>query len=284
MPHPDYSPLPDYFERKYRDSIEAEVLRREKAFYKLTATDNAIWVKWRSKLMPPDRCSLIEAYQIIRPPSVSAWNEQLEEARTELDDAREAKERALRIEATLLYIPKEFQTEIDRAKLKNPRAHDEVVGHRTKLVGEDGSGLLCLGASGQGKTRAVYTLLFEYGKRMPFDSFKAVTALELKQQVQTLCRKPAALAEYIESFFDAETIIHFIDDISTASLTQAYAETLHHLIDGQTSRGLPVIVTSQLGREALLEKLGGYQGKFAGEAGAILRRLGDYCHGVNFDR
>jgi DNA replication protein DnaC len=192
-------------------------------------------------------------------------------------------------------VPLEYRQPIVRDMLKNPAAFDRV---QLWAPGGKKPGLIVFGATGYGKTRAIYnrlaTLYRENGTQ-----FYALTADELKQGVivaahngeveheatyeyrgdhlPSLRREPSTF----EGKLRAADIV-FIDDLSQTKMTGYYAERLFALVEHRVARAKPLIVSVQMDGDRLAHKLAGWDEQFADTAACIVRRLRDFCQSVNF--
>ncbi len=212
--------------------------------------------------------------------------------------------RADRVAFIQQYIPPRYRVPIDRTRLKNPAAFDKV---QAWAPGGERPGLVVIGDTGRGKTLAVYTRLaqiyIETGLR-----FIALTADNLKSWVLLLSRRNpdeeyedhspcspwwrALMNPYpcdddtLETFTNKLTRVDvlFIDDLSQTKLTPVYAERLFSIIENRTSHGKALVVTVQMGKAALVNKLAGYEAAFLDTADCLARRIEDYCQPVNFGR
>jgi len=205
------------------------------------------------------------------------------------------------------HIPPRYRMLIDRTRLKNPAAFDKVQAWTPE--GER-PGLVAIGDTGRGKTLAVYTRLaqlhVETGLR-----FIALTADSLKTYILTFSRRcfnkdddevedhssyspwfNAVINPYpcdedtLETFTNklCNVGVLFIDDLSQAKMTPVYAERLFAIIENRTSHGNPLVVSIQMGKTALVNKLAGYESAFLDTADCLARRIEDYCQPVHFGR
>jgi len=186
-------------------------------------------------------------------------------------------------------IPLKYRQPLDRsgatitgARKVNWTAFDKV---QRWIPGGTQPGLVCVGDTGRGKTLAVFhrcaALHRETGVR-----FLALTADEVKRRLIEAARSDLwaegeGAAQGIEAEMLAAPIV-FIDDLSQAKLTAHYAERLFAIVEHRTAHGLPLIVTVQMGKGALIRKLAGYEDAFLDTAACLARRLEDYCQPVNF--
>ena len=193
-------------------------------------------------------------------------------------------------------IPAEYRREIDRKQLKNPDAFDRV---QLWTPGGERPGLVVLGDTGRGKTRAVFQRLATL-HRENGTGFLALTADELKRQLiaaawrenkgeveeEDLAHRALRAAAGVSRATVEERCqsveILFIDDLSQTKLSAYYAERLFALIEHRTSRGLPLIVTAQMDGTMLVRKLAGWEAQFIDTASCLVRRIRDKCQPINF--
>jgi len=200
------------------------------------------------------------------------------------------------------HIPPRYRMPIDRTRLKNPAAFDKV-----QAWTPDGErpGLVARGDTGRGKTLAVYTCLAQLHIEMGL-RFIALTADKLKMDILSLSRRSfddddEDHSSYSPWFYavtnpypcDEDTLetftnklnrvdVLFIDDLSQTKLTPVYAERLYAVVEDRTSHGKALVVTVQMGKAALVNKLAGYENAFLDTADCLARRIEDYCQPVNF--
>lgn len=180
-------------------------------------------------------------------------------------------------------IPLEYRKPIDRLQMKAPAAFDKV--QCWEPWADSKPGLVAIGASGKGKTRAVYARLAEL-HRTEGTSFHAFTADALKATVLSLsCGEPAGGFVNMDAMMAALTSVDvlFLDDLSQAKVTAVYAEKLFAMVERRTARGLAMAVTVQMQKGALVAKLAGRDEEWKDTAECIARRLSDYCMPVSFD-
>jgi len=282
----------DEFKRSYR-LIQAEWDQRKQAVRDMRHKLGLGWNtpapieeqlrSFQKTLTLPKECTTSDLYAIITPEGRAQFESEMKAALGELSAIKEradheARELArLKHEAEVLdLIPEEFRASIDRSLLKNPSAHDAVMAYDP--ANADGRGLLCYGDTGRAKTRSVFRRLYEYAITCESIPFVAYTAAELKRiAIDQSRQRGGSLVDLLNG-----VQVVFIDDIGMASFTPVYQEQLHELLERRTTHKQPTIITSQFNAAGLLRKLSGYEGQYAKEVEAILRRIGDYCDRVDF--
>lgn len=185
--------------------------------------------------------------------------------------------------------PAAFGDTLDRARLPNPAAFDRVLTWSPDMK----CNLIAFGDIGTAKTRAVYTLFYELMKRIPDDRmWKATgdcdeedddygvgwsglidipaTALATRARALAL-RDPVGLAAFTQHLRQARIL--FIDDVTQIRLTDRLAEVLYDVIDARYRNNRPLIVTSQVGADSLVEKLAHGDKSLRITARAIVRRI-----------
>jgi hypothetical protein len=185
-------------------------------------------------------------------------------------------------------IPWEFRT-LDPGAYPSPEAlaialafepgpHDEN-GH--ELPGFK-NGLLFHGPTGAGKTRAAFAVLSARVRSdYPERPFRYVSAPVLKRQLADAARGGRSHAVLEELLGDQDATL-FIDDLSQARFTAAFAENLFELVDRIHREHVDVIVTVQTSGAELVRKWCADDRDLMDTAQAIARRLREYCFAVRF--
>ena len=75
-----------------------------------------------------------------------------------------------------------------------------------------------------------------------------------------------------------------IDDIHVPKLTPAYAQALYSIIEARTAGKSALYISCQMTGDDLLRKLAGDDPDLRPTAEAIVRRISDFCHPVEFRR
>jgi DNA replication protein DnaC len=108
-------------------------------------------------------------------------------------------------------------------------------------------GLLLLGPTRRGKTRAVWTRL----KQLHFEERRTIIAfspMDLKVAVARAWRDPEEAESWIDNLRTAHVL--FLDDLDTIKFTEAVEETIYDIFEFRPTHKKPVIATvNQTGRE-----------------------------------
>lgn len=191
-------------------------------------------------------------------------------------------------------------------RARDPKAFAEVINYPdkgTRHSRHNGKpGLVLYGESGSGKTHAAYGRIIQRALTDGAAVIGHISATELSELVResTYNAKQYGLilrllkGNYTDEDLeraDGDSNLHrfisieglLIDDIHIPKLTPAYAQALYSIVEGQTSSGNELIITTQLTGTALLEKLCGDNPDLRDTAIAIIRRISDHCHPVKFE-
>jgi len=138
------------------------------------------------------------------------------------------------------------------------------------------TGMLILGASGTGKTTALWALARELAKREITYSYWS--AIELGKELSK-CAKDLA-----HSYHLTRKRVLLIDDLGKERITNSAASLWWELINRRYEQRLPVIITTRFSGNGFEQRMGApakaESGPDMGEhviAGDIRRRLGDMC-------
>jgi len=191
-------------------------------------------------------------------------------------------------------VPSEFLRPLDREEMLNPFATDQVMAWWEPEYDADGEpldryvnnlrrGIVAFGKTGTGKTRAILSRLCQvYAEDGSDQRFEFVRIVDFAAKVRLLApRRGDELEDYIVRLSDAPIL--FLDDLHQAKLTPRYAEELFRVVDTRSSDELPLFVTCQMAGPALVEKLTSDNSELRPTAEAIVRRLRDHCHPIDFD-
>jgi DNA replication protein DnaC len=213
------------------------------------------------------------------------------------------------ISLRMLLFPDGMQFSIDYSLLPNPAAFDLVKTWTPKLH----RNLVVFGDTGTGKTRAVYELFRALVRANPdadiwtdrvrsrvdgeeepdwegddhgigWSPLIDIPATVFAAFARTLSlRDPARLGRFTDHLKRAAIL--FIDDITQIRLTDRLAETLYDLVDARYRNNRPLIVTSQVGADDLVDKLAHGDKSFRITARAIVRRISEdgRAMAVDFD-
>ncbi len=200
-------------------------------------------------------------------------------------------------------LSREIPAQYSRATMDDARdkeAFKEAIDYGADATDENPAkknGVLLFGPSGSGKTCAAYARLIEWSGR----SITHISAVELSELIRDkslhdarglarilryLKGTPSDEDEDIEKYDDSGRWFGsdglLIDDIHVPKLTPAYAQALYSIIESRTSRSDHLIVTCQLTGNRLLDKLAADNPGLRDTAIAIIRRLVDNCHPIEF--
>lgn len=144
------------------------------------------------------------------------------------------------------------------------------------------NGLLLHGPTGAGKTRAAFAVLSaRLRSDYPDRQFRYVSAPVLKRQLADAARGGRSHA-VLEDLLGDQYATLFIDDLSQARFTAAFAENLFELVDRIHREHVDVIVTVQTSGAELVRKWCADDRDLMDTAQAIARRLREYCFAVRF--
>jgi DNA replication protein DnaC len=185
----------------------------------------------------------------------------LEEAR------RRAEERAHR-QAWDDLCPPEYRNS-SRERLPNLEKFEQVQKWQYGPVG-----LLLVGPTRCGKTRAVWKLL----ERLHFDEHRNIIAfspMDLKLAVANAWRDTETTEDWINSLRHVGVL--FLDDLDTIKFTEAVEETIYDVFEFRPTHAMPVIATlNQSGRQLAARM------NTNGRGAKIVERMREYCQVVNF--
>jgi hypothetical protein len=136
------------------------------------------------------------------------------------------------------------------------------------------TGLLLIGPTRRGKTRAAWMLL----KRLHFEErlrIKAFRPMDLKLKVANAWRDPEEAEEWIWRL--RRTDVLFLDDLDTVKFTEAVEETIYDLFEFRPTHGKPVMVTVNVTGRKLAARMNA-----SGRGAKIVERMREFCHVVNF--
>ena len=132
---------------------------------------------------------------------------------------------------------------------------------------DESKGLCLAGTTGSGKTRAVFGLMARLAAQGVIVGYR--THIEIAELGAAAACGDASAAMKLDEFKKSAVVV--IDDLGKASPTDRANQTLYALIEHCTTRGKPIIFTSQARGEWLIDRFG----QDAGEA--IVRRLAEFC-------
>jgi hypothetical protein len=135
-------------------------------------------------------------------------------------------------------------------------------------------GLLLVGPTRRGKTRAAWKLL----ERLHFDEHRNIIAfspMDLKLAVANAWRDTETTEDWIDSLRYAGVL--FLDDLDTIKFTEAVEETIYDVFEFRPTHGKPVIATlNQSGRQLAARM------NTNGRGAKIVERMRESCGVINF--
>jgi len=192
---------------------------------------------------------------------LTAWKLHIEEAR------RREREKAHR-KAWEDLCPAEYRN-TNYERLPNPEKFEQVQKWQYGPVG-----LLVVGPTRRGKTRAVWKLL----ERLHFDEHRNIIAfspMDLKLAVANAWRDSETTEDWISTLRHASVL--FLDDLDTIKFTEAVEETIYDIFEFRPMHAKPVIATlNQSGRQLAARM------NTNGRGAKIVERMREYCEVINF--
>jgi len=192
---------------------------------------------------------------------LTAWKLHIEEAR------RREKEEAHR-KAWEDLCPAEYRN-TNYARLPNPEKFEQVQKWQYGPVG-----LLVVGPTRRGKTRAVWKLL----ERLHFDEHRNIIAfspMDLKLAVANAWRDTETTEDWIRGLRYAGVL--FLDDLDTIKFTEAVEETIYDIFEFRPTHAKPVIATLNQSGPQLAARM-----NTSGRGAKIVERMREYCEVINF--
>lgn len=183
------------------------------------------------------------------------------------------------------------------------RARDIGAYQRVMTYDPDGDernplGIVAYGPTGTGKSSALYARLVSDLLLNRVIASSHISAVQLAELVRELSvhHYPRLMEivrllrgdmvgdetdeKLVDRYFCPDCLL--IDDLHVPKLTPSYAQVLYAIIEGRTSRGLPLYVTCRMTGDHLLRKLAGDDPELRPTAEAIIRRIAEFCHPVEF--
>jgi len=135
-------------------------------------------------------------------------------------------------------------------------------------------GLLLIGPTRRGKTRAAWKLL----ERLHFDEHRNIVAfspMDLKLAVANAWRDTETTEDWINSLRYAGVL--FLDDLDTVKFTEAVEETIYDIFEFRPMHAKPVIATLNQSGPQLAARM-----NTNGRGAKIVERMREYCEVINF--
>lgn len=147
------------------------------------------------------------------------------------------------------------------------------------ISGKQSDGLIISGESGSGKTylaTAIANRLIENEKIVLIG--RLTTLLDMIKE--TFKNSSRTESELIEMFSNIDMII--IDDLGTEKCSNWSLEKLYAIVENRNENGLPIIITTRLSKQGLIERFSMSQDKYL--ANAIISKLYQMCYGITLKR
>jgi DNA replication protein DnaC len=161
--------------------------------------------------------------------------------------------------------PIEFQ-EYDNQLLSNPKKFSEIANYAFSRIG-----LLVVGETGAGKTRAIWQLL----RRIYVDEgkeFKFFTGIRFANEMQASYRMEDRSA-WVDGLMDVNVLA--IDDIDKMKFTERMETEIFGIIDDRISNRKKTIITTNISGDELIARM-----PIVGEP--LVRRLREFCEVIKF--
>jgi DNA replication protein DnaC len=136
------------------------------------------------------------------------------------------------------------------------------------------TGLLLVGPTRRGKTRAAWMLL----KRLYLEEGRSIEAfrpMDLKLKVAKTWADADEADDWIWEL--RHTDVLFFDDLDTIKFTETVEETIYDIFEFRPTHGKPVIVTVNVTGRELAERMNAN-----GRGAKIVERMREYCQVINF--
>jgi DNA replication protein DnaC len=136
------------------------------------------------------------------------------------------------------------------------------------------TGLLIVGPTRRGKTRAAWKLL----ERLHFNERRSIIAfnpMDLKLAVAKAWRDPEEAECWIKRIRRVEVL--FLDDLDTVKCTEAIEETIYDVFEFRPTHDKPVIATVNRTARELAARM-----NTNGRGAKIVERMREFCQVINF--
>ena len=133
-------------------------------------------------------------------------------------------------------------------------------------------GLILHGVTGRGKSRCAWLLM-----EREIMSGRRTAALDWEAGLGWAATFKVSSERAVRWLRKLSTVeVLFLDDVFKARLTESFEAALYGIIENRTSRGLPIIATTNDTGASLKARMSDDRGQ------AIYRRLKEFCRSVNF--
>jgi DNA replication protein DnaC len=195
-------------------------------------------------------------------------NQAIAACKLHLEDVRRREQEREHRRAWEKLCPLEYRNS-SRERLPNLEKFDQV---QTWQYGP--KGLVLLGPTRRGKTRAAWSLL----KRLHFDERRSITAfnpMDLKLAVAKTWQDPEEAESWIGGLRGVQVL--FIDDLDTIKFTEAVEETIYDIFESRPMDRSPVIVTVNRSGRELAARM-----NTNGRGAKIVERIRESCEVIDF--
>lgn len=184
------------------------------------------------------------------------------------------------------------------ARARDPAAFRQVMDYAPDSDADQPPGIVAFGSTGTGKSCALYARLVS--DFLVYDmALTHISAVHLADLVRELSvhhyGRLATILKFLRGGFptdeeDGGDLARryyghdglLIDDIHVPKLTPTYAQALYSIIEARTAEESPLYISCQMTGDDLLRKLAGDDPDLRPTAEAIVRRIADFCHPVEF--
>lgn len=166
--------------------------------------------------------------------------------------------------------PPEYRKDVDPKLLPDDIARN-AFGRAMKWSHTMGKGLILHGGTGRGKTRAAWQIV----KRHHFDGIK-VSSFDVSSFGYMASKK--AMDQNLEEWIEylSRVRLLFWDDFGQMVFTERVQESVMAIVERRTSRGLPMLITTNDIGDSLARKFNDNRGAM------VVRRLREYCYSQSF--
>ena len=183
-------------------------------------------------------------------------------------------------------------------RARDPAAFRQVMDYAPDSDADQPPGIVAFGSTGTGKSCALYARLVS--DFLVYDmALTHISAVHLADLVRELSvhhyGRLATILKFLRGGFPTDEeeggdlarryYGHdglLIDDIHVPKLTPAYAQALYSIIEARTAKKSPLYISCQMTGDDLLRKLAGDDPDLRPTAEAIVRRIAEFCHPIEF--